>query len=185
MSGRPAQCVDFETIVGEKRDSNQICVDRELGTLVRIRTGGETITNSDFFSLHGANYPARISYDSDDIRLNLEQTMTHFDGTPDPNLLVTPPDAKIMHLRLGYVRPYRQNLPQPKPGNGTQNVDVTLHGTIGPDGRIHDPMINRSGRDDLNAEALKIFSSWTFTPASCNGKPVEIPTDITLHFQNR
>jgi TonB family protein len=185
VSGRPAQCIDFETIVGEKRDSNQICVDRELGTLLRIRTGGETITNSDFFSLHGANYPARISYDNGDIRLDLEQTMTHFDGTPDPNLLVPPPDAKIMYVCLAYLRPYGQNLPQPKPGNGTQNVDVMLHGTIGPDGRIHDPIINRSGRDDLNAEALKIFSSWTFTPASCNGKPFEVPADITLHFQNR
>jgi len=59
VAGRPAQCIDFETIVGEKRDANQICVDRQLGTLVRVRTSGETITNSDFFSLHGANYPAR------------------------------------------------------------------------------------------------------------------------------
>ncbi len=185
VAGRPAQCIDFETIVGEKRDTNQVCVDRQLGTLTRVRTGGETITNSDFFSLHGASYPARISYEDGDIRLDLEQTMTHFDGVPDPNLLVAPPDAKIMHVCLAYVRPYGQNLPQPKPGTGPQNVDVMLHGTIGPDGRIHDPMINRSGRDDLNDEALKIFSTWTFTPAACNGQPVEIPADITLHFRNR
>jgi TonB family protein len=152
---------------------------------VRVRTGGETITNSDFFRLHGANYPARISYENGEIRLDLEQAMTHFDGTPDPNLLVAPPDAKVMHVCLAYVRPYGQNLPQPKPGTGTQNVDVMLHGTIGPDGKIHDAMINRSGRDDLNNEALKIFSTWTFTPAVCNGKPIEIPADVTLHFQNR
>jgi TonB family protein len=90
-----------------------------------------------------------------------------------------------MHVCLAYVRPYGQNLPQPKPGTGTQNVDVMLHGTIGPDGKIHDAMINRSGRDDLNNEALKIFSTWTFTPAVCNGKPFEVPADVTLHFQNR
>jgi TonB family protein len=185
VAGRAAECIDFETIVGEKHDTNQICVDRQLGTLVRVRTGGETITNSDFFRLHGANYPARISYENGEIRLDLEQTMTHFDGTPDPNLLVAPPDAKVMHVCLAYVRPYGQNLPQPKPGTGTQNVDVMLHGTIGPDGKIHDAMINRSGRDDLNNEALKIFSTWTFTPAVCNGKPIEIPADVTLHFQNR
>jgi TonB family protein len=185
VAGRAAECIDFETIVGEKHDTNQICVDRQLGTLVRVRTGGETITNSDFFRLHGANYPARISYENGEIRLDLEQTMTHFDGTPDPNLLVAPPDAKVMHVCLAYVRPYGQNLPQPKPGTGTQNVDVMLHGTIGPDGKIHDAMINRSGRDDLNNEALKIFSTWTFTPAVCNGKPIEVPADVTLHFQNR
>jgi len=68
---------------------------------------------------------------------------------------------------------------------GRPALDVMLHGTIGPDGRIHDPMINRSGRDDLNDEALKIFSTWTFTPAACNGQSVEIPADITLHFRNR
>lgn len=185
VAGRPAQCIDFDTIVGEKRDTNQICVDRELGTLVRVHTGGEIITNSDFFRLHGALYPARISYENGDIHLDLEQTMTHFEGTPDPNLLVAPPDAKIMHVCLAYGRQYGQHLPQPKPGTGTQNIDVMLHGTIGADGRIHDPMINRSGRDDLNDEALKIFSSWTFTPAVCNGKPIEVPADITLHFQNR
>ena len=185
VAGRPAQCIDFETIVGEKRDANQICVDRQLGTLVRVRTSVETITNSDFFSLHGANYPARISYENGDLRIDLEQTMTHFEGMPDPNLLVAPPDAKIMKVCLAYVRPYGQNLPQPKPGTGNHNVDVMLHGTIGPNGRIHDPMINRSGRDDLNDEALKVFSSWTFTPAVCNGQPIEIPADITLHFRNR
>jgi len=171
VAGRAAECIDFETIVGEKRDSNQICVDRQLGTLVRVRTGGETITNSDFFRLHGANYPARISYENGEIRLDLEQTMTHFDGTPDPNLLVAPPDAKVMHVCLAYVRPYGQNLPQPKPGTGTQNVDVMLHGTIGPDGKIHDAMINRSGRDDLNNEPSKFFPHGLSRPLSATANP--------------
>src|SRR6266481_2652361 len=36
VAGRPAQCIDFETIVGEKRDTNQVCVDRQLGTLTRV-----------------------------------------------------------------------------------------------------------------------------------------------------
>jgi hypothetical protein len=90
-----------------------------------------------------------------------------------------------MQVCIAYVRPYGQNLSQPKPGNGGQNVDVIFYGTIGIDGKIHDPMINRSGRDDLNEAAIRIFSAWTFTPAQCNGKPVEVPADITLHFQNR
>jgi hypothetical protein len=185
VAGRPAQCIEFDTIVGEKSDANEICVDQQLGTLARIHTGSETITNTDFFPLHGAQYPSHISYEDGEVRLDLEQTMTHFDGTPDPDLLVAPPDAKIMRVCVAYVRPYGQNLPQPKPGKGSQNVDVMLHGTIGADGKIHDPMINRSDREDLNDEAIRVFSTWTFTPAVCDGKPVEVPADITLHFQNR
>lgn len=183
VAGRPAQCIEFETIVGEKRDSNEICVDRQLGTLARIHTGADTITNTDFLPLHRAQCPSRISYDNGEVRLELEQKMTHFEGTADPNLLVAPPDARIMQMCIAYIRPYGQNLPQPKPGTGSQNVDVMLHSTIGIDGKIHDPMINRSGRDDLNEAAIRIFSACTFTPAQCNGKPVEIPADITQHFQ--
>jgi TonB family protein len=45
--------------------------------------------------------------------------------------------------------------------------------------------IIRSGRPDLNEEALRLVRSWLYQPANCNGKPIAAPIDVTVHFQRR
>jgi len=60
-----------------------------------------------------------------------------------------------------------------------------VHGTIRTDGRIRSISIDRSDRPDLNQEAMKLFSTWKFIPAICDGAPMEVPLDATLHFQGR
>jgi TonB family protein len=75
--------------------------------------------------------------------------------------------------------------PQPKPGNGTQQADVILNGTIRQDGGVREVSIDRSERADLNDEAMRIFSTWRFSAPLCDGKPIEVSTDVTLHFQGR
>jgi TonB family protein len=70
-------------------------------------------------------------------------------------------------------------MPQPKPGQGSANVDVMVHGTGRSDGTVRDASIDISERADLNAEALQLFSSWRFTPATCDGTALEIPAEIT------
>ena len=37
-----------------------------------------------------------------------------------------------------YRRAYGQSMPQPKPGNGGDEVDVLVRGVIRGDGRVHD-----------------------------------------------
>jgi len=185
VADRPAQCIEFETISGESRNSNEICLDQQLGTLARARAGSETITNSGFFLYRGAYYPAKISFETGDLRMNLEQSMKELQGPLDPNVLIPPEGAIVGHVCKAYVRPFGKFMPQPRPGEGTENVDVILHGTIDTRGGIQNPMVDRSGREDLDAEAVRIFRSWNFTPATCDDKPIQIPVDITLHFQNR
>lgn len=193
VNGRPSDCIHFDTVVGAKSDANEICIDKQLGTMARLKVGSETVTNSDFFAYRDAWVPRHIVYElvnlpansQNDLRMELEQAMTATDGPLDPNVLSPPPGASFMHVCQAYRRPFAQFVPQPTAGDGTQTVDVILHGTIGKDGKIHDPMVDASGRADLNDEALKLFATWRFTPAICDGAPFEIPADVTLHFQGR
>jgi len=80
VSGRSTNCIEFDTIQGEKTDSNEICIDRQLGTLVRMRLGDETTTNSEFFQYRGAYIPGHISFEKAGLHMELEQTMTEMSG---------------------------------------------------------------------------------------------------------
>jgi TonB family protein len=186
VSGRPAQCIEFDTITGEKSAANEICIDKEFGVLARVHANDETITNSDFFSYRDTFLPAHIVYEQNDLRMELEQTKSGIEGPFDPDFLVPPPNARWLgHVCNVYRRPFGRFMPQPKPGNGGSNADVMVHGTVRTDGAIRDASIDLSEREDLNQEALRIFRAWRFTPALCDGEAIEIPADATLHFQNR
>jgi len=91
----------------------------------------------------------------------------------------------VGHVCTAYRRPYGQFMPQPKPGNGNQQADVMLHGTIRQDGGNREVGIDRSERTDLNDEAMRILNTWRFSAPLCDGKPIEVSTDVTLHFQGR
>jgi TonB family protein len=185
VNERPARCIEFDTVMGEKTSANEICIDKQVGVLARVHVNGETITNSDFFPYRGTFLPAHIVYEQNDIRMELEQTKKETEGPFDPDFLTPPPEAQVGHVCTAYRRPFGQFMPQPKPGHGGQNADVMVHGTVRIDGTVRDPSIDISERADLNQEALQIFSTWRFTPAMCDGAPTEIPADVTLHFQNR
>lgn len=186
VNGRPTRCIEFDTVRGEKTSGNELCIDKEYGILARIHANDETVSNSDFFLYRGTYLPARIVYEQNDLRMELEQTKIATDGPFDPDLLSPPANAKILgHVCNVYRRPFGRFMPQPKPGQGGANVDVMVHGTVRIDGTVRDASIDVSERADLNAEALQLFSMWRFTPATCDGTPLEIPAEITLHFQNR
>jgi outer membrane biosynthesis protein TonB len=42
-----------------------------------------------------------------------------------------------------------------------------------------------SSRPDLNDEALRIVSKWTFQPMMCNDVDVTQEADFVVHFQGR
>lgn len=186
VNGRPARCIEFDTVRGEKTSANELCIDKEYGALARVHANDETITNSDFFPYRGTYFPSHIVYEQNDLRMELEQTKIETVGPFDPDLLTPPPNARILgHVCTVYRRPFGRFMPQPKPGQGGANVDVMVHGTVRIDGTVRDASIDVSERADLNAEALQLFGSWRFAPATCDGTPLEIPAEITLHFQNR
>jgi Gram-negative bacterial TonB protein C-terminal len=180
--GHPARCIEFNTIVGETNENNELCVDSNNGTLIREKIGDQLIENGDFFSFAGALIPGKIGYSYGGVpKLEITQTMTALDH-PAPDILATPPNAEIRQICKTSRRAFGQYMPQPKPtGSGT--ADILLRGIIGKDGKVHDAMVQRSERPDLNAQALSIIQQWTFSPAMCDGEPNETDANFVLHFR--
>ncbi len=185
VNGRAAQCIEFDTIHGERTENNEICVDAENGTLVLERVNGETVDNSDFFSFAGALFPGKIAYSSGSgPRVEITQTMTPLSGG-DVNVLAAPPNSSMHRICTTYRRPFGLSMPQPKGGNGGGNSDIIIRGMAGVDGKLYDAIVQSSDRPDLNAEAIAIAKQWTFTPAMCDGHADAHEVDFTLQFQGR
>jgi hypothetical protein len=182
--GRPAHCVEFDTIVGTRRDANEICMDAANGTVLSEKLGEELIENSGFFPFAGVLMPGKITYSiSGSEKMEITQTMTVLTDTA--NVLAAPPNAQVGHLCTTFRRAIGQSMPQPPPGRGGKDWDVVVRGIIGVDGKVHDAVVQSSERPDLNAEALALVGQWTFVPAVCNGHPNTSDASLVLHFDAR
>jgi TonB family protein len=185
VGGRVARCIEFDTVRGQRIDSNELCVDLDNGTLVSEKLGNELIENSDFFPFAGALMPGKITYSvGGKVQMEISQTMTELvDATP--NVLATPPGATIRKMCTTFRRAMGVSMPQPKQGPLDSNYEVVVRGYVGEDGKVHQSVVQESERSDLNAEALSLAQAWVFTPAMCDGKPYATDVALTLHFQGR
>jgi hypothetical protein len=83
-------------------------------------------------------------------------------------------------------RPYAINTPQPpQQDSSIAVIDVRLQGVIMPSGRVLGLMPVDQTHPGLNEEAVKLVSTWTYTPATCSGKPVGYATMFTVHLKGR
>lgn len=182
----PAHCIEFETIVGQSHQQNEICVDAYNGTIVMEKLGNRVIENRGFFSFAGALVPSSITLSSLDggPQLEISQTMAVLDNT-SANVLAAPPDATTLRRCTTYRRAIGQSMPQPLRGNGETEVDIVVRGVIGTDGKVHDALVQNSERTDLNPEALSVVSQWVFSPPMCDGKPNSAEASFVLHFYGR
>jgi TonB family protein len=181
VNGRPARCIEFNTITGEKTNSNELCVDSETGALVQAKLDNQLFEYRDFFSFAGALIPGTILYSFNGTpHLEITQSMTELTN-PTPNVLAAPPDAQLRKLCTTYRRAFGINMPQPKPGQGN-GAEVVVRGLIGTDGRVHEAVVQSSERPDLDPAALQLIQQWTFTPALCDGRPNPVPASFTLQF---
>lgn len=184
IGGRPARCIEFDTVKGQRADHNEICTDGGTGALVREVLGSELIENSDFFSFAGALFPGKISYSDRARKIQITQSMTTLESS-EANVLTAPSDAQIHKNCSTYRRPFGVSMPQPKADNGGSDVDIVVGATIGTGGQVVETVIRSSERADLNEQALALARQWTFTPALCDGHPKVEEVDFTLHFQGR
>jgi hypothetical protein len=186
VRGRPALCIEFDTTFGNKTDSNETCIDRELGTLVRLRVGADLEENSDFVRFAGAYLPSKIYvYRNGAATLQVQQSFTPIEGQPSPALFERPPGASARKRCAQMRRAFGRSMPQPAPGNGGETTDIRIEGMVGDDGHVYSAGVTVSDRPDLNDEALKLVSTWTFDPLLCDGKPGWEKTEFVLHFQGR
>ena len=182
LFGRRAKCIHFETVNGRMHQSNEICVDEELGTLIRWNVGEDLIENTDFSLFEGIWLPARIRhYVNGKLRMDIQQKFSVIDGPIDWAAL-TPPNPDTLRACQQYRRPIIQSAPQPASAGPGPWYDVHVHGVIGEDGHVREAAVLPEGRDDLEKQAVQIVSGWVFSPGVCNGKPIPVAADLVVHF---
>lgn len=182
LFGRRAKCIQFETVNGRTHQSNEICVDEELGTLIRWNVGEDLIENTDYSQFEGILLPAHIRhYINGKLRMEIEQKFSVMDGPIDWAAL-TPPNPTILRACQQYRRPIIQSAPQPATAGAGPWYDVHVHGVIGEDGHVREAAVLAAGRADLVQQAVQIVSGWVFSPGVCNGKPIPVSADLVVHF---
>jgi len=182
LFGRRAKCIHFETVNGRRHQSNEICVDDELGALIRWNVGEDLIEDIDYSSFEGTLLPAHIRhYINGKLRMEIEQKFSVIDGPIDWAAL-TPPNPQTLGSCKQYRRPIIQSAPQPASAGAGPWYDVQVHSVIGDDGHVHEAAVLPAGRDDLEKQAVQIVSSWVFSPGVCNGKPITVAADLVVHF---
>jgi hypothetical protein len=182
LFGRRAQCIQFETVNGRKRSSNEICVDQENGTLLRLNLDGDLTENSEFTAVEGVFLPGHIRhYLNGQLRMEVEQKFSAINEPIDWDALA-PPNAIVFHQCAQYRRAIIKSAPQPVGAGPGPWYDVRVHAVIAADGRVVEPEVLPAGKPELEQQALQIASGWTFLPATCDGKTHPVPADLVVHF---
>jgi hypothetical protein len=105
LFGRPAKCIQFETVNGRTHQSNEICVDSELGNIVRRNVGEDLVEDSDFSSFEGILVPTHIRhYINGKLRMEIEQKFSVIDGPIDWAALA-PPNPTTLRTCKQYAAP--------------------------------------------------------------------------------
>jgi hypothetical protein len=182
ISGRAAKCIRFETVVGRTHQSNEICVDDELGMLLRWNVGADLIEDTDYSSFEGVLLPTHIrQYSNGNLRMEIEQRFSIMEDPIDWAAL-TPPDATTLRACHPYHPPVRQSTPQPVNAGPGPWYDVKVEAAIGPDGHVYQAKVLPHGRADLERQAIQMVSGWVFSPGLCSGKPTTVGADLVVHF---
>jgi len=182
LFGRAAKCIHFETVNGKTRHSNEICVDNELGTVIRWNVAEDLIEDTDYSLFEGTLLPAHIRhYINGKLRMEIEQKFSVIDGSIDWAAL-TPPNPQTLRACSHYRRPIIQSAPQPPSAGPGPCYNVQVHGVIREDGHVYEASVLPAGRDDLEKQAVQIASTWVFSPGVCDGTPIPVIADLVVHF---
>lgn len=184
VEGRPARCIEFDTLKGDQQQSGQVCVDAQSGFLISVRQGDETIRQSDYFRFNNASLPGHIErWVGDQKLIEIDSKVVVRTEYP-PEYFDYPTDAKIDHGCREFHRAFTDHAAQPEPRTqSNEAITVRLHGRIGRDGKPVALKVLDAVRPDLAEEALRIVSGWTFHPAMCEYQPATQETDFEVRFK--
>lgn len=180
--GRRAKCIQFETVNGRTHQSNEICVDEELGAMVRWSVGEDLVEDTEYAQFEGMWLPGSIRhYINGKLRMEIEQKFRVIDGPIDWAAL-TPENAVTLLKCEQYRRPVIESAPQPAGAGAGPWYDVEVHAVIDLDGHVHEASVLAAGREDLEKQAIQIVSGWVFSPGLCDGRPMPVSADLVVHF---
>ena len=179
-----SRCIHFDTAGGDSLQSNEVCVDARYGWLLSVRIGDTLTRNSNFFPLLGAFFPGHIERWSAGRKvIEVEESLVLKNDYPEDYFSV--PENSAVYICREFRRAFEVNTPQPPAGPSIQITDIRLQGLIGADGKVSNLKALDSSRPDLNEEAVKLVSTWTFQPATCEGNRVVWGSTFTVHFKGR
>src|ERR1035441_8638365 len=113
--GRPARCIDFDTLKGEQQQSGQVCLDAPNGFLLSVRQGDETIRQSAYFPFNNASLPGHIErWVGNEKLLEIDSRVVVRTNYP-PEYFDYPQDAKIDNGCREFHRAFADRTPQPEP----------------------------------------------------------------------
>lgn len=176
-----SRCIHFDTVFGDRLQAGEACVDPKSGWLLSIRQGDVTTRNSNFFAFGGAFLPGHIERSvGDSLLIAVDETVVAKDF---PAEMFKVPENSTASICQEFRGAYAVNTPQPEPGSAPYVSDVTLTGFVGVDGHVSGLKSIDPSHPELRTEAVKQVSAWTYTPATCNGKPVAWETQFVVHFK--
>ena len=163
-----SRCIHFETVFGDSFEDCEACVDAKNGWLLSIRQGDVTTRNSNFFPFAGSFLPGHVERSiGSTLLIAVDQTVVPKDFPSD---LFNVPENTMGPICQEFRSACEINTPQPEPRSSPDMTDVTLVGYIDLDGHAKRLKSLDPTRPELGAEAMKEVSTWTYTPATCNGR---------------
>lgn len=177
------RCIRFDTVAGDRQQAGEICVDAANGWLLSVRAGDTVTANSEFFPFEGAFLPHHVERSVAGRKvLDIDMTISREDGYP-PDFFLVPEDTKAFLCR-DLRRPYAVHTPQPEPRTASLDVvDIKLLGYVDHQGRVLGLRPLEQVHPDLNQDAIRLVSTWSFTPATCGGRPAMVSQTFTVHFK--
>lgn len=184
-----AACINFSTEFGDREQTGQICIDRQQHFLLSKKIGDTLTINSNFIPFNHAFVPAHVEISVAGVpQFIFEQTITPQTEFP-PDFFAVPENALVHFGNAGCSDrdpPHPLNAPQPTPlGPSPAFTDIRLHGFVDVDGHLYNLQPVDNIYPDLNAQALRIASGWTYTPGMCDGKRVNWYMEFIVEFKGR
>jgi hypothetical protein len=179
------RCIQFDTVAGDHEQANEICVDGQHGWLLSIRTGDTTTKDSNYFPFQGSFLPGHIErWVGGQEVMAVDETDVLKDDYP-PDFFTLP--ANATGFACPELRPpFPVNTPQPpQQSSSIAVVDVQLEGYVTDTGHVFGLRALELLYPELNEEAIKLVSTWTYTPSSCAGKVGWFYTTFTVRFKGR
>lgn len=186
IDGVRVQCIQFETVHGDDKSENEVCVQKDTGYIVQAHHDAVQLSFADFLPVGEIVLPRRITIDlagTGDIVAEMnEEIVQKFDSAE-----FDPPDgAEISDVCVKGSNPVPLSTPDPASGliaslaishgrvSGVLKIDAA--------GNVINAAVVQSLNPVLDKLALATVRNWKYTPATCNGKPVKAVTQFSLSY---
>jgi TonB family protein len=183
-AGVRVRCVEIR----RERNDDSFCFDGASGApvsaVLRFGDRGETAyAYSDYAKFGSHSYPLRFRKLSDRTALEATGTSLVLEPSPQQSLFDPPVGSQEMPNCRKTEPPTPLKHPDPEyPRGETGSAALVLWTVVGPDGRIREAKVARSGGGGFDAAALKAVRGWIFKPAICSGSGQPVPVGINVEF---